>query len=147
MDEHLHRLLRDAALQDLPEHSTTRDLELALAQTEHRALRFHLTFFDGSRLDVDALLHWTVRSLQQTIEQRIATRAGLARISWKKVWKTWWLASGETVLRDAGRTLEASGLTRSCELHWFSRKDQELRLKRHTKTRVKQQPRRQHRKL
>eukprot|EP00731_Ephydatia_muelleri_P026689 Em0018g789a len=107
-------LLADPFLQDLPKDVSLDEAKSQLALEEGKAIILSLRRYDGERVPVIIMQGATVQDLMRAIEKEITrkcNRSGKTQyISWRYVWRTYWLAHGQQKLTDRSGKLVSYGV-------------------------------------
>lgn len=126
-----HLLESDPLLSDLHPQVTLEEVK-ALNELEHgRAMKVYVERADGGMWGVVVPREATVRDLKEALRKHVAlalARQGVRRkVSWRYVWKSYWLASdGETLKNDNAKLLEV-GVRHKSSLTFIKRHREKYR--------------------
>lgn len=119
-NEELDELLGDPLLSDLPEDVTFEELEALLALEYGQAMNVNVIREDNVVLPIIVSKAATIKEFKKAIQRYMSLkmkREGLKKcISWKYVWKTYWLCFNGEKLKDDKKTLQDYNLFHHCNI-------------------------------
>ncbi|XP_065834998.1 U11/U12 small nuclear ribonucleoprotein 25 kDa protein-like [Oscarella lobularis] len=124
----------DPYLGDLPKDVTLDEAKGFVALSSGQALAVTLVKYDGEEIPIVVSHGATVRTLKKVIRQTVALKSERAgdrrRISWKYVWKTYWLYYNNQKLTDDNARINQYGMHDQCKLGFVKRLRKEDKPKR-----------------
>lgn len=120
-------LSSDPLLDDLPTAVTLEEVKSLIALEHGQAIHVEIYRADGTSLPVIIHQNATVAKLKRAVER--ATELKLSRdghhrrrrISWKYVWKTYWLYAHSVKLKDDSATLKDCAITNNDRVSFIKR--------------------------
>lgn len=123
--ETLDEILGDPLLSDLSPDVTLEELQSRLTLESGQAMTVIVKRADADVYPVIVSLNATVTDLKKAIEQHIHIQQCRAKqkqtISWRYVWKSYWLVFDGVKLKDSNMLLKDLGLFNRCEVHFVKR--------------------------
>lgn len=124
--EALDEMLGDPLLADLSPDITLAELQSRITMELGQAMTIMIKRADGVIYPVIVPLNATVQDLKKEIERYVTlqlTREGEERksISWRYIWKTYWLVFNGVKLKDLNMMLKDIGLSNRSEVHFIKR--------------------------
>ncbi|KAK2707821.1 hypothetical protein QYM36_015491 [Artemia franciscana] len=115
----------DPNLDHLPQDVTLEELKCQLSFEYGQSMKINARRFDGELFEVIVQKNGNVWNLKKAIEiawRDKLRRTGLKRkISWRYIWKTYWLSFEKTKLRIDESLLSDYGLYNKCEVSFVRR--------------------------
>lgn len=132
--EYLAQMLSDPFLQDLPPDVSLDEVKQRLALEQGRAISLNLRKYDNEIIPITVLQGATVGDLKRAVEKEITRRCirrgKTAHLSWKYVWRSYWLAYGQQRLEDRMAKLSSYGISNRDEITFVKRLRREFKGKR-----------------
>ena len=124
--EALDEMLGDPLLADLPPDITLSELQSRITMELGQAMTIMIKRADGFIYPVIVPMNATVKDLKNEIERYVIlqlTREGEEgkSISWRYIWKTYWLVFNGVKLKDLNTILRDIGLSNRSEVHFIKR--------------------------
>ena len=110
----LKQLLDDQLLKYLPEDVSLKEVEMQLALHQGRAITVFIQRLDGQTVPVPVLQGARVKDLKAAIQLHIAKQVkrsgGPTHISWRSVWRSYWLSCNKVRFTDENALLSDYGV-------------------------------------
>ena len=110
----LKQLLDDQLLKYLPEDVSLKEVEMQLALHQGRAITVFIQRLDGQTVAVPVLQGARVKDLKAAIQLHIAKQVkrsgGPTHISWRSVWRSYWLSCNKVRFTDENALLSDYGV-------------------------------------
>ncbi|XP_065919295.1 U11/U12 small nuclear ribonucleoprotein 25 kDa protein-like [Dysidea avara] len=130
----IQELLSDPILSDLDVDISVEELQDVLHLEQGKAITLYLRRFDDSILPIVVLQGATVGDLKKAIQRYVIRKhvkeGGTPFISWRYVWKTYWLVYDKQKLADDSVKLTSYGITNRDEISFLKRLRREWKEKR-----------------
>jgi len=118
-------LQNDPYLNNLPDSITLEEINLQISLEHGQAITVYVKREDGQTLPVVVDQNGTVWDLKKAIrrhmEIKLTREGGPEYISWKSVWKSYWLQFGGDKLTKDEQTLKMYGIGNMCEVSFIKR--------------------------
>lgn len=121
----LKELLEDRVLKYLPSDVSRREVEMQLALHQGRAITVFVKKCDEVVVPIPVLQGARVKdfkaAIQMQIGQQIKRSGGPAHISWRSIWRSYWLCFGKVRLTDENGLLSDYGVGNRDEVTFTKR--------------------------
>lgn len=118
-------LQNDPYLNDLPESITLEEINLQISLEHGQAITVYVNREDGQSLPVVVDQKGTVLDLKKAIrrhmEIKLHRECGPSHISWRSVWKSYWLLFDNEKLTNDNETLKNYGIGNMSEVKFIKR--------------------------
>ncbi|NWU94507.1 SNR25 protein, partial [Upupa epops] len=121
----LARLVRDPLLCDLPPQVTAEEIGSQVALEHGQAMTVRVCKADGETMPVVVVQNATVldlkKALRRHLQLRQARQGGVQHLSWKYIWRTYYLTFGGEKLADDRKKLREYGIRNRDEVTFIKK--------------------------
>ncbi|XP_065063600.1 U11/U12 small nuclear ribonucleoprotein 25 kDa protein-like [Rhopilema esculentum] len=127
LDQELNDVIKDPLLRDLPSYPTVEEIKSRIALEKGKAIIINLKLQGEIDTVIQLVIEQTatVQQLKSTIERyvtlKIERETGQKHISWRYIWKTYWLLHNGEKLIDEKKPIREYGISDNANLSFIKR--------------------------